>query len=228
MLMIGWFSWNSLLVSCQSLYLSCYILSASVTMWWHWKSRWSSASLWTGYLGFKSSLRLATWMRLFEPVYSLLEGAGRVMSHIRPWLYPSKSLFINCQTIWCYVIWSTGWSLWPRGLKRRSSAARLLTLWVRIPPGSWMFVCCECCVLSEVSATDWSLVQRRPTNCGVLCVIKKPRKRGGYWAVKIQPQWAVMTGKQTNKQSDLLTVSLRNKHGNLVNCKIWNNTDVIM
>jgi len=21
-------------------------------------------------------------------------------------------------------------------------------LWVRIPPGAWMFVCCECCVLS--------------------------------------------------------------------------------
>jgi len=27
-------------------------------------------------------------------------------------------------------------------------AARLLRSWVRIPPGAWMFVCCECCVLS--------------------------------------------------------------------------------
>ena len=37
-------------------------------------------------------------------------------------------------------------------------------------------VCCQV----EVSATDWSLVQRSPTECGVsLCVIKKPRKRGG-------------------------------------------------
>jgi hypothetical protein len=36
----------------------------------------------------------------------------------------------------------------PRGLRRRSSAARLLRLWVRIPPEAWMFVCCECCVLS--------------------------------------------------------------------------------
>ena len=41
-----------------------------------------------------------------------------------------------------------GRSQWPRGLRRRSSAARLLRLWVRIPPGAWMFVCCECCVLS--------------------------------------------------------------------------------
>ena len=38
-------------------------------------------------------------------------------------------------------------SQWPRGLRHRSSAARLLRLWVRIPPGAWMFVCCKCCVL---------------------------------------------------------------------------------
>jgi hypothetical protein len=31
---------------------------------------------------------------------------------------------------------------------RRSSAARLLRLWVRIPPGTWMTVCCDGCVLS--------------------------------------------------------------------------------
>ena len=47
-----------------------------------------------------------------------------------------------------------GWSQWPRGLRRRSSAARLLKLWVRIPPGAWMFVCCECCVLSGRGLCD--------------------------------------------------------------------------
>jgi hypothetical protein len=31
---------------------------------------------------------------------------------------------------------------WPRGLMCRSAAARLLRLWVRIPPGAWMFLCC--------------------------------------------------------------------------------------
>ena len=41
-----------------------------------------------------------------------------------------------------------GRSQWPRGLRRRSLAARLLRLWVRIPPGAWMSVCCECRVLS--------------------------------------------------------------------------------
>ena len=69
-------------------------------------------------------------------------------------------------------------SQWPRGLRRRSLAARLLRLWVRIPPRAWIFVCCECCVLS-LRRTD-HFVQRSPTECGAsLCVIKKPRKRGG-------------------------------------------------
>jgi hypothetical protein len=37
-------------------------------------------------------------------------------------------------------------------------------------------VCCQV----EVSATDWSFVHGSPTDCGAsLCVIKKPRKRGG-------------------------------------------------
>ena len=39
-------------------------------------------------------------------------------------------------------------SQWPRGLRRRFAAARLLRSWVRIPPGTWMFFCCECCVLA--------------------------------------------------------------------------------
>ena len=45
-------------------------------------------------------------------------------------------------------------SQWPRGLRRRFSAARLLRLWVRIPPEAWMFVCCECCVLSGRGLCD--------------------------------------------------------------------------
>jgi hypothetical protein len=44
-------------------------------------------------------------------------------------------------------------SQWPRGLMRRSSAARPLRLWVRIPLEAWTFVCCECCQV-EVPATD--------------------------------------------------------------------------
>jgi hypothetical protein len=36
----------------------------------------------------------------------------------------------------------------PRGLRRGSAASLLLGLRLRIPPGTWMYVCCECCVLS--------------------------------------------------------------------------------
>ena len=45
-------------------------------------------------------------------------------------------------------------SQWPRGLRRRSAAARLLRSWVRIPPWAWMFVCCECCVLTGRGLCD--------------------------------------------------------------------------
>ena len=58
---------------------------------------------------------------------------------------------------------------WPRVLRRGFAASDLLGLRVRIPPGTWMFVSCECGVLSgkEISATGRSLVQRSPTECGV-------------------------------------------------------------
>ena len=42
----------------------------------------------------------------------------------------------------------------PVQMTARSSAARLLRLWVRIPQGTWMFVCCECCVLSGRDLCD--------------------------------------------------------------------------
>ena len=43
-------------------------------------------------------------------------------------------------------------SQWPRGLRCRSAAARLLRLWVRIPPGA----CCECCVYRALRWIDHS------------------------------------------------------------------------
>jgi len=49
---------------------------------------------------------------------------------------------------------------WPRGLRRRSVAARLQRLWVRIPPEAWISVVSVVCCQIEVSATSWSLVER--------------------------------------------------------------------
>ena len=97
-------------------------------------------------------------------------------------------------------------SQWPRGLRRRSSAARLLRLWVRILPGAWMFICCECCVLSGRGLCDGLIT--RPEEFYrlwrvVVCDQETSKTRRlkpatGLW--KIQPQWVVKPGKQTNNR----------------------------
>jgi len=56
------------------------------------------------------------------------------------------------------------------GLRRRSTAARLLRLWVRISPGEWMSVCCECCVLSGRGLWD-QLITRPEETCRLWCVV---------------------------------------------------------
>ena len=42
----------------------------------------------------------------------------------------------------------------PVPVAARSKTARLLRSWVRFPPGTWMFVYCECCVLSGRDLCD--------------------------------------------------------------------------
>jgi hypothetical protein len=70
-------------------------------------------------------------------------------------------------------------SQWPRSLSRRATAARLLKSWVR------MFVACV--VLSGRGHCDELITRPEDsTDCGAsLCVIKKPRGRGGH-----SPRWA--------------------------------------
>ena len=54
--------------------------------------------------------------------------------------------------------------------RRRSAAARLLRLWIRIPPGAWMFVCCECCVLPGRGLCD-ELITRPEESYRLWCVV---------------------------------------------------------
>ena len=61
-------------------------------------------------------------------------------------------------------------SQWPRGLRRRSAAACLLRSWVRIPPGAWIFVCCECCLLSGRGLWD-ELISRPEESYRMWCVV---------------------------------------------------------
>ena len=59
-----------------------------------------------------------------------------------------------------------------RTLRRRSTAARLIKLWVRIPPGAWMFFCCECRVLSGRGLCDELITSPEESHrvwSGVMC-----------------------------------------------------------
>ena len=61
-------------------------------------------------------------------------------------------------------------SQWPRGLRRRSAAARLLRSWVRIPQGAWMFIWCECCVFAGRGLCD-ELITRPEESYRLWCVV---------------------------------------------------------
>ena len=52
----------------------------------------------------------------------------------------------------------------------RPQAACLLRSWVRIPPGAWIFVCCECRVLSGRGLCD-ELVNRPEESYRLCCVV---------------------------------------------------------
>ena len=78
-------------------------------------------------------------------------------------------------------------SQWSRGLRRRSAAARLLRLWDRIAPGTWMSLCCEYCVLSSRGLCD-ELITRPEESCRLWCIfvcdletswMRKPWPTGG-------------------------------------------------
>ena len=58
----------------------------------------------------------------------------------------------------------------PRGLRRGSAAARLLRLWFRFPPRAWMFVSCECYVLSGRGLCD-ELISRPEESYRMWCVV---------------------------------------------------------
>jgi len=70
-----------------------------------------------------------------------------------------------------YVHVSSGRSQCTRGLRRRSAAARLLRLWVRIPPEAWMCVYSECYVLSGRGLCDELINESCRLWCVVVCVI---------------------------------------------------------
>jgi hypothetical protein len=112
-------------------------------------------------------------------------------------------IYFNVYTYW-YCDYCTCRSQWPCGLRRRFSAARLLRSWFRILPVAWMIVCCECCVLSGRGLCD-GLITRPEESYRLWRVVvcdqetsktRRLKPATGLW--KIQPQWVVAPGKQTN------------------------------
>jgi hypothetical protein len=65
---------------------------------------------------------------------------------------------------------SVGQSQWPRGLRRKSGSARLLRLWVPVPPAVWTFVCYDCCVFSGRRLCD-ELITRPEESHQLWCVV---------------------------------------------------------
>jgi len=61
-------------------------------------------------------------------------------------------------------------SQWQRDLRCGSAVACLLRLWFRIPPGAWMFACCECCVLSGRGLCN-ELIARPGESYRLWCVV---------------------------------------------------------
>ena len=88
-------------------------------------------------------------------------------------------------------------SQWPRRLRRRSTAALPLRVWVRIPPGAWKFVSCECCVLSGRGLCD-ELITRPEESYPLWRVVvcdqetSKEEAKARERAVNTIPQWVVM------------------------------------
>jgi hypothetical protein len=103
---------------------------------------------------------------------------------------------------------------WPRGL-------RPLACWdcgFESHQGAWMFVCCECCVLSGRRLCD-GLVTRSEESYRLWRVVvcdqetsntKRLKPATGLW--KIQPQCVITPGKHTNKQINMMIVSYATSH----------------
>jgi len=135
--------------------------------------------------------------KLFCPQVTMLTRTASTMTQTQCSWFPSRPeniWIVNknwCICFNCYVFkyfnfefWPPTFirSQWPCGLRRVSAAVRLLRSWVRIPPGAWIFVWCECRVLSGRGLCDEPIT--RPEEfyrlwCVVVCDLKISRMRVG-------------------------------------------------
>ena len=97
----------------------------------------------------------------------MVDVAGRVFAMLVLYIYIYIHIYVFTY-IYMYVF--TRRSQWPRVLRRGSAASCLLGLRVRITLGAWMFVCCDCCVLSGRGLCD-ALIPRPEESYRLWCVV---------------------------------------------------------
>ena len=103
--------------------------------WWIfdlWHLQWQSVANWQQYLCsyLPANLSGARGVTPYLQANASLIGTAAPSTYIT--MYCSQPPYTNGPS--------------DRGLRRRSAAARLVELRVRIPPGIWMFASCKCCV----------------------------------------------------------------------------------
>ena len=177
--------WNPIVVWSRWQKTSCYwnikvyiLLCAA----WKWPHKLKYSLIW-----FRRPLVAASQSTLFHNDTSV-DTSGHLSA---PILIPGTSSFGEFEEV-------TGGcrSQWPRGLRCRSAAARLLRLWVRIPPVAWIFVSCECCVLSGRGISD-ELIIRPEESCRLWCVVVCDLKTS--WMKILWPTGELSRKKETNK-----------------------------
>ena len=102
---------------------------------------------------------------------------------------------------------------WPRGLRRRSAAARLLRFWVRIPPWSWMSLCCKCCVLSGRGLCD-GLITRPEESYRLWCVVVCDLETSS----RMRTPWPALGCSATGWEGGKLSVF--NRYNSYAHCKV--------
>jgi len=132
------------------------------------------------------------WLTNLPPSCAVVMKSGNLK-----FLEPSGPLQA-CNGISLPFVTNFDQSQWLRSLRRRSVAVRLLRLWVRIPLGEWMDVCCECCERFE----RWADHSSREVLLTVMCYC--------VWSRKLKNEEAMTRVRQQRHKKGKFLIWLQN------------------
>ena len=144
----------------------------------------------------KTTLLQGFWIMFIHVSYNLFVGGIATFqvstNKIRTLFFPTSDPYIltTVNNIVCR-------SQWQRGLRRRSTAARVLRLWVRIPTAAWMFVCCEYCVLSGRGLCD-ELITLLEESYRLWCVVVCDQETS-----RMRRSWPSLSSSATGKKKTI-------------------------